>query len=296
MTPDSDSSVPYFSNAFVPPSIAELQERIPHLQILSFIGHGGMGTYYQAHHPRLDRLAAVKILPVDPRHDAGLIAGFKKEAKAMARLNHQNIIGVYDFIETETALYLVMEYVEGDIFERLINQRSFDHSEILAIITQVCSALHHAHENGVIHRDLRPGNTLLDQSGVVKIGDFGLARLMGEELFRRKMTETNREMGTMDYVAPEQWEEGQVVDHRADIYSVGMMIYKLLTRVLPRGVFVVPSQLVPHLDPRIDDLVIRCLQTDPANRYQSVSELWSEVTRLLEPPQEPVSSSPKFRF
>ncbi len=296
MTTQSDSSVPYFSNAFIPPSVTDLQERIPHLQILSFIGHGGMGTYYKAHHPRLDRLAAVKILPVDPRQDAGLIAGFKKEAKAMARLNHHNIIGVYDFIETETALYLVMEYVEGDIFERLINLRSFDHSEILAIITQVCSALSHAHENGVIHRDLRPGNTLLDQSGVVKIGDFGLARLMGEELFRRKMTEANREMGTMDYVAPEQWEEGQEVDHRADIYSVGMMIYKLLTRVLPRGVFVAPSQLVPNLDPRIDDLVIRCLQTNPANRYQSVSELWTEVTRLLEPPQEPVSPSPKFRF
>jgi len=262
-----------------------------------------MGTYYRARQPKLDRFAAVKILPVNPGTDAELIASFKKEAKAMARLNHPNIIGIYEFMETESTLYLVMEYVEGDIFERLINTRSFDLNEICAIITQVCSALHHAHENGVIHRDLRPGNTMLDQSGLVKVGDFGLARLMGEELFRRKMTETNLAMGTMDYVAPEQLEAGHPVDHRADIYSVGMMIYKLLTRILPRGSFVAPSKLVSNLDPRIDDLVIRCLQRDPANRYQHIAELWTEVDRLSEPPPPPplpslppTKAGPKFKF
>lgn len=286
----------YFGAEFIPPTVAELQEQIPHLEILSFVGHGGMGTYYRARHPKLERLAAVKILPVDPRTDAELIQGFKKEAKAMARLSHSNIIGIYEFLETETALYLVMEFVEGDIFERLINARSFDLSEILAIITQVCSALNHAHENGVIHRDLRPGNTMLDQSGLVKVGDFGLARLMGEELFRRKMTETNLAMGTMDYVAPEQLEAGHPVDHRADIYSLGMMIYKLLTRVLPRGSFVVPSKLVPNLDPRIDDLVIRCLQRDPDNRFQHVTELWIEINRLLEPPPAAKKTGPAFNF
>ena len=299
MTSSEDSPPPsgvaYFGAEFVPPTVAELQAEIPHLEILSFVGHGGMGTYYRARHPKLERLAAVKILPVDPRTDADLIASFKKEAKAMARLSHPNIIGIYEFLETETALYLVMEFVEGDIFERLINARSFDLSEILAIITQVCSALNHAHENGVIHRDLRPGNTMLDRSGLVKVGDFGLARLMGEELFRRKMTETNLAMGTMDYVAPEQLETGYPVDHRADIYSLGMMIYKLLTRVLPRGSFVVPSKLVPNLDPRIDDLVIRCLQRNPANRFQQVTELWIEVNRLLEPPP-PTKSGPPFIF
>lgn len=305
MTSPQDSplpaGVPYFGSEFVPPTFEELQERFPHLEILSFVGHGGMGTYYRARQPKLDRFAAVKILPVNPGTDAELIANFKKEAKAMARLNHPNIIGIYEFMETESTLYLVMEYVEGDIFERLINTRSFDLNEICAIITQVCSALHHAHENGVIHRDLRPGNTMLDQSGLVKVGDFGLARLMGEELFRRKMTETNLAMGTMDYVAPEQLEAGHPVDHRADIYSVGMMIYKLLTRILPRGSFVAPSKLVSNLDPRIDDLVIRCLQRDPANRYQHIAELWTEVDRLSEPPPPlpslpPTKAGPKFNF
>jgi eukaryotic-like serine/threonine-protein kinase len=289
------SGVPYFDTGFIPPTVEELQEKFPHLEILSLVGHGGMGTYYRARHPKLDRFAALKLLPVDPASDAGLIERFKKEAKAMARLNHTNIIRVYEFIETETALYLLMEFVEGDILERLINARYFDQSEILAIITQVCAALNHAHENGVIHRDLRPGNTMLDQSGLVKVGDFGLARLMGEELFRRKMTEANLAMGTMDYVAPEQLVAEHPVDHRADIYSVGMMIYKLLTRTLPRGSFVAPSTLVPSLDPRIDDLVIRCLQRNPDNRFQQVTELWVEANSLLEPPS-PAKKGPSFIF
>lgn len=291
----SPSEVPHFGSEFVPPSVSELQELFPKLEILSFVGHGGMGTYYKARHPKLDRLAALKILPVNPDIDAELIANFKKEAKAMARLNHTNIIGIYEFMETQSTLYLVMEFVEGDIFERIINKRSFDLGEILAIISQICAALNHAHRNGVIHRDLRPGNTLLAKNGIVKVGDFGLARLMGEELFRRKMTETNHAMGTMDYVAPEQLEPGQEVDHRADIYSLGMMIYKLLTRILPHGSFVVPSKLVPNLDPRMDDLVVRCLQRSPENRYQTISEVWTEVDQIRQNPL-PAPAANKFNF
>ncbi len=279
----------------MPPSVEQLQKQFPDLEILSFIRHGGMGTYYQARHPKLDRLAALKILPVNPDIDAELIANFKKEAKAMARLNHTNIIGIYEFMETDSTLYLVMEFVKGDIFERVINTRSFELTEILAIVTQICAALDYAHKNGVIHRDLRPGNTLFDQNGRVKIGDFGLARLMGEELFRRKMTATNLEMGTMDYVAPEQLEPGHPVDHRADIYSLGMMIYKLLTRTLPRGTFIEPSKLVPNLDPRVDDLVIRCLQRNPDNRYQNITEVWTEVDQILKT-LGPATKSPTFNF
>ncbi len=254
-----------------------------------------MGTYYRARHPKLDRFAAVKILPVNPDIDAELIENFKKEAKAMARLSNPNIIGIYEFMETQSTLYLVMEFVEGEIFERLINTRSFDLSEILAIISQICTALNHAHQNGVIHRDLRPGNTMLAHNGLVKVGDFGLARLMGEELFRRRMTADNLEMGTMDYVAPEQLEPGQPVDHRADIYSLGMMIYKLLTRTLPRGTFVVPSKLVPNLDPRMDDIVVRCLQRNPANRYQNINELWTVVGQLRQNPRS-TTAAPKINF
>ncbi|MFK7911292.1 MAG: serine/threonine protein kinase [Akkermansiaceae bacterium] len=295
------SQAPDFGSNFVPPTVEELQKNFPELEILSFVGHGGMGTYYKARHPKLERLAAVKILPVNANADAQLVESFKKEAKAMAALTHLNIIGIYEFMETDFMLYLVMEYVEGEIFERLVNTRYFAVPEILAIITQVCDALNYAHKNGVIHRDLRLGNTFLDQDGLVKIGDFGMARLMGEELFRRRMTESNRAMGTLDYVAPEQHKPGHQVDSRADIYSVGMMTYKLLTRILPYDTFVVPSKLVPNLDPQIDDLVVRCLQEDPNLRFQNVTELWNEVERLREglaapDPQDPPTTGPAFNF
>jgi eukaryotic-like serine/threonine-protein kinase len=270
-----------FGTKFEPPSVEKLQPHFADLEILSFIKHGGMGTYYKARHLKLDRLSAVKILPVNPETDAEFIANFKVAARAMARLNHTNIIGVYEFKETVSALFLVVEFVHGDIFERVIDSRTFELTEILAIITQVCSALNYAHSEGVIHRDLRPGNTLFNHDGQVKIGDFGLARLMGEELFRREMTANNLAMGTIDYVAPEQFEPGSVVDHRADIYSLGMMIYKLLTKTLPHGTFTLPSALVPNLDPRLDELVIRCLQRNPVNRFQHITEVWAEVDRIL---------------
>ena len=289
------SGISGFGVDFTPPPVEELQARFPELEILSFVGHGGMGTYYRAHHPKLERHCAVKVLPVNPDADAGLIEGFRKEARAMAGLNHPNIVGVYEFVEDETALYLVLEFVEGDILERIIDSRYFPPAEILAIITQVCDALNHAHEQGVIHRDIRPGNTMVDQQGRVKVGDFGLARLMGEELFRRNLTETNLAMGTMDYVAPEQHQPDHPVDHRADVYSVGMMLYRLLTRTLPRGSFVPPSQLIPDLDPRVDDLVIRCMQRDPNNRFQEITELWGEVDRLCKP-ASPEADGVKFNF
>ncbi len=291
----SPSEVTNFGSNFIPPSVEQLQKLFTDLEILSFIRHGGMGTYYLARQPKLDRLVALKILPANPDIDAALIADFKKEVKSMARLSHSNIIAIHEFLESDSTLYLVMEFVRGDIFERIINTRNFELTEILAIVAQICVALDYAHRNGVIHRDLRPGNTFLDQDGQVKIGDFGLARLMGEELFRRQMTATNLEMGTMDYVAPEQLEPGHPVDHRADIYSLGMMIYKLLTRTLPRGTFVEPSQLVPNLDPRINNLVIRCLQRSPHNRYQNITEVWTEVDQILKTPATTVNS-PKLNF
>jgi serine/threonine-protein kinase len=143
---------------------------------------------------------------------------------------------------------------------------------------------------------------MLDRNGNVKIGDFGLARLIGEELFRNNLTESNRAMGTMDYVAPEQLEPGKPVDCRADIYSVGMMLYKLLTHTLPYGVFVSPSHLVAGLDSRVDEIVIRCLQRNPDNRYQDIRELRADIGKLnsqVKPdsPSKPSNSGkPKPRF
>ena len=294
---DSPGATGFMSlgSEYVPPAVDELQQVLPHLEILQLIGHGGMGTFYQARQSKLDRLVALKVLPVDPDSDARLIAGFKREARTMAGLSHPGIISIYDFGETDSVLFLVMEFVHGDILERLIPEREFDLTQIINLVSQICDALHYAHEQGVVHRDIRPGNTLLDDQGRVKVGDFGLARLVGEELFRRNLTMENRAMGTLDYVAPEQFETEARVDHRADVYSVGMILYKLLTHTLPHGGFVPPTELVPELDPRIDEVVIRALQRDPDNRYQGVAELWAEVQALVtEDPSGP--RKPKFHF
>lgn len=275
------------------PSLEEIQALLPNLEILDYIGHGGMGTYYKARQPRLARLVAIKILLVDPGSDASLIEGFTREARAMAGLTHPHIIGIYDFSPIGSTLYIIMEHVEGETLEWLIESRGFGLQEVITILTQVCNALDYAHEQGVIHRDLRLGNTMLDNAGQVKVGDFGLARLIGEELFRHNLTEANEAMGTMDYVAPEQHEPGITVDLRADIYSIGLMLYKLTTRTLPRGAFVPPSHFVPDLDPRVDEIVIRCMQRDPNNRYQTIAEVLTELNRLR--PQAD-SSQRKIRF
>lgn len=262
------------------PSVEELQALLPHLEILAYIGHGGMGTFYKARQPKLDRLVAVKILLVDPGSDASLIEGFRREARAMAGLAHINIIGIYDFGQSDSTLFLIMEHVEGETLESLIESRGFGLQEVVSIISQVCDALDHAHEQEVIHRDLRMGNTMLDIEGQVKVGDFGLARLIGEELFRHNLSAANQAMGTMDYVAPEQHDSSKTIDLRADIYSIGLMLYKLTTRTLPRGTFVPPSHFAPDLDPRVDKIVIRCMQTNPDNRYQTISELRADLESL----------------
>ena len=212
---------------YKPPSLEEVQALVPRDEVLGFIGHGGMGTYYRAHQSRLDRKVAIKVLLADPEQDATLIEGFKKEARSMAKLAHSNIIKVYDFGEADSKLFLVMEHVEGDTLELLIQSRGFALKDTASMLCQVCDALEFAHKEGVIHRDLRLGNTMLDAAGNVKVGDFGMARLIGEQLFQQNLIDENEAMGTMEYVAPEQLDEDGEVDYRADIFSLGVMFYKL---------------------------------------------------------------------
>ena len=262
---------------YQPPSLEEVQALVPRDEVLSFIGHGGMGTYYKASQPRLERLAAIKILLVDSVLDARLIEGFKIEAKAMASLIHSNIIKIYDFGQTDSKLFMIMEYIEGQTLEYLNDKFGFELEDTLLIMNQLCDALEFAHSKGVVHRDLRLGNTMLDERRGVKVGDFGLARLIGEELFRRNLLEENQAMGTMEYVAPEERDPEAQVDHRADIFSMGVMFYKLVAGELPKDEYVPPSHFVAGLNPLIDRIVGRCMQRDPDKRYQSVTELRAMV-------------------
>lgn len=264
------------SSGFIPPTPAELAPRFPHLQILELLGHGGMGAVYKARQSALDRLVAVKILPPEISQDHAFIERFTREARALAKLSHPNIVPVYDFGQVDGFCYFVMEYLDGINLRQAIRAGDLTSAEALKIVPQICDALQFAHDEGIVHRDIKPENILLDKKGRVKIADFGLAKLLGQEAGDVSLTGTNQVMGTVRYMAPEQMEGAREIDHRADIYSLGVVFYELLTGELPLGRFALPSTKV-QIDVRLDEIVLRALAKEPESRYQHVSELKTEV-------------------
>jgi serine/threonine protein kinase len=264
---------------FTPPPIEELVRLFPKLEILELIGRGGMGAVFKARQSHLDRMVALKILPIEKGSDPGFAERFSREAQALAKLSHRHIVSVHDFGQVEGFHYFLMEYVDG------LNLRQIQQADILAphealeIVPQICEALQFAHDNGVVHRDIKPENILLDQTGCIKIADFGLAKILGTERTNFTLTEPNHVMGTPHYMAPEQVEHPRDVDHRADIYSLGVVFYELLTGELPLGKFAAPSKKV-QVDVRLDDVVLRSLEKEPELRYQQVSEVGTEVQTI----------------
>ena len=267
-----------------PPSPEDLGPFLPAFTIESILGRGGMGAVYRAMQKSLDRPVAIKLLPPELSADPEFEARFKREAKAMARLNHPNIVQIYDFGQTEGGhYYFVMEFVEGVDLHHFIREGNLDSEGALNAVSQICDALQYAHEKGFVHRDIKPANIFLNTEGVLKVGDFGLAKLVdGETLSATEqlgLTMTGVAMGTPHYIAPEQLsaEGTTTTDHRADIYSLGVMFYEMLTGDLPRGAFKSPSERNEQIDVRIDGVVYRAMDSDPADRYQSAADLRSDV-------------------
>jgi tRNA A-37 threonylcarbamoyl transferase component Bud32 len=274
-------TTPHRSDAsrFVPPTPAELAPIFPQLEIIELLGQGGMGAVYKARQPRLDRLVALKILPPQASLDPSFAERFAREAKALARLSHPQIVAMYDFGDVNGMHYFLMEYVDGADLRRMIRSRSLAPEQALAIVPQICDALQYAHEEGVVHRDIKPENVLVDRRGRVKIADFGLAKLLGGSAADFSLTRTHQIMGTPNYMAPEQFEHPQQVDHRADIYSLGVVFYEMLTGELPMGRFAPPSEKVA-VDVRLDDVVLRALEKEPQRRYQHVSDFKTDVNSI----------------
>ncbi len=267
---------PTKTTGFVPPTPAELAPLFPQLEIIALIGQGGMGAVYQARQPSLDRFVALKILPPQTGRDPGFGERFTREARALARLNHPNIVAVHEFGAAGTYPYFVMEFVDGVTLRHLLATAKTTPREALAIVPQICDALQFAHDRGVVHRDIKPENILVDKTGAVKIADFGLAKLVGAELPDFSITGEHDVMGTPHYMAPEQIERPLEVDHRADIYSVGVVFYQMLTGELPLGRFAPPSRKV-QIDVRLDEIVLRALEKEPELRYQQANGLKSEI-------------------
>jgi len=264
---------------YIPPTPAELARYFPELEILELLGRGGMGVVYKARQKRLQRLVALKILPPSVSHSPAFAERFTREAQALARLTHPNIVTVHDFGQSDGLFYFVMEFVDGMTLRQLLNTAQIKPREALAIVPQICDALQYAHDKGIVHRDIKPENILLAKDGAVKIADFGLAKIVGLEAKDLTITSTRDVIGTPQYMAPEQIEHPQDVDHRADIYSLGVVFYQMLTGELPIGRFAPPSRKV-QIDVRLDEVVLRALEKDPDHRYQHASEVKTVVETI----------------
>jgi tRNA A-37 threonylcarbamoyl transferase component Bud32 len=277
--PIGEGTAPH-QGSFSAPPLADLAGRFPQLEIIDILGQGGMGAVYKARQTKLDRPVALKILPPEAGTDSAFADRFTREARALAKLSHPNIVAVHDFGDAGGLFYLLMEYVDGVNLRQLMQAGRIEPGQALSIVGQICDALQFAHDEGIVHRDIKPENVLIDQKGRVKIADFGLAKLLHPTPVDFSLTGTRQIMGTPHYMAPEQMEKPQTVDHRADIYSLGVLFYEMLTGELPLGRFALPSQKAT-VDPRLDEIVLRALEKEPERRYQRVSELKQSVDSVL---------------
>ena len=287
-----------------PPSAADVAGCFPQLDALELIGHGGMGAVYKARQTKLDRLVAVKIIRPETTTDPAFAERFMREARTLARLNHPGIVAIHDFGEINaTAIvagtgqpfagklyYFIMEYVDGANLRQLMQTGQLSPELAVTIVPQVCEALQFAHDEGVVHRDIKPENILLDSKGRVKIADFGLAKIAtgsGEEW---TLTGTHQVMGTPRYMAPEQMAGSRTIDHRADIYSLGVVFYEMLTGTVPAGHFAPPSQK-SNIDSRLDEVVLRAMASEPERRFQAARDLRSSVEQISSPSLKPTTAS-----
>lgn len=281
-------------NTWEPPSIPEAARLFPQYEVLELIGRGGMGAVYKARQLALDRIVAIKLLPLEVSVDNDFAERFKREARTMARMNHPHIVSVFDFGTTsEGHLFFVMEYVEGTTLHHIIKTTGLKPPQALEIIVGVCEALAYAHVEGVVHRDIKPANVLVDVRGRVKVTDFGLARLNNSTPEQMGYTMTGTVLGTPDYMAPEQ-KRGMRVDHRADIYSLGVMLYEMLCGQVPQGIFDPPS-IRAGVDERVDQVVIRAMQQEPDRRYQNTAEMRQEV-QTIRMSHDPKARAPQPRI
>lgn len=260
---------------FQAPDLEEVAKLFPAYEVHSLIACGGMGAVYHATQRSLERAVAIKILPREFSQDEAFRVGFEAEAKVMARLNHPNLVAVYDFGEADGMLFIVMEFVSGGSLFQRAHDQALEQPEALRLVGDICNGLAHAHEHGILHRDIKPANILLDENGSPKIGDFGLARAL-----EREIEEGEQIYGTPGYTAPEVIEPPFTIDHRADIFSVGVLLQELLTGQPPQA-GVPPSASAMPPNPRLNAIIRRATNPDPNSRYASAGELASDLRKIV---------------
>jgi tRNA A-37 threonylcarbamoyl transferase component Bud32 len=271
----------------------ELAPHFPQLEILECLGRGGMGVVYKARQKSLNRLVALKLLAPERADDLKFAARFEKEAQALAALNHPHIVTIHDFGQAGGFYFLLMEFVDGVNLRQAMTAGRFTPEQALAIVPPVCEALQYAHEHGIVHRDIKPENLLMDKDGRVKIADFGIAKMIGA-VGEDGGESLSQPFGTPTYAAPEQQSDPRHVDHRADIYSLGVVLYELLTGELPKDRLEPPSKRV-QIDVRLDEVVLRALETRPEMRFATAAEFRTQLAEAVATPPAmntpPASSS-----
>ena len=272
-------------------------QEISHYKIIRLLGAGGMGEVYLAEDTKLHRQIALKVLTSQFENDLERIKRFKKEARAVSALNHPNIITIYSIEETEAGSFIATEYIEGKTLRERIAEGPLSWQEAVKIAIQITGALKTAHSVGIIHRDIKPANIMIRRDGIVKVLDFGLAKLTGPDsgdVETREHTAPNRLLGTINYMSPEQV-LGEQVDERTDIFSFGVVLYEMLSGVMP---FAGPSDAAiynatinkiqpllrdsnPAIPVEVDEIVKCAMEKDPARRYQTFSELRADLKSIL---------------
>ena len=249
--------------------------RIAGYELVDVLGRGGMGVVYEGRQISLGRRVAIKFLMPTLADSPEFVERFQREAAVLARVSHPNVVTIYERGTTGAGVYFIMEYVEGPgggapvDLRSVLRSRRLSEDEVLRLGVQIVRALGFAHQMGIVHRDVKPGNVMLDRHGHAKVGDFGIA-LLESELTDAELTGPGQPLGTLDYMAPEQRLNSSQVDARADVYSVGVMLYEMLTGILPRGAWLRPSAVLSTLNPRWDELLEQMLHTDVQQRVKDL--------------------------
>ncbi len=252
-------------------------------RVIEQIGAGGMAKIYKAYQPRMERYVALKVLPQHYAEDPTFVERFNREARTIAQLEHQSILPVYDFGEENGITYLAMRYLEGGTLKNVLERGRLSIRDIEGLMTQICAGLDYAHRRGVVHRDVKPSNVMIDNEGAAYLTDFGIAKVLEGA---SELTETGAAIGTPAYMAPEQ-ALGKGVDSRSDIYALGVILYELICGRVPYQAdtpmavalahihepLPLPRTLNPEIPEPIEAVIIKALAKDPDDRYQTANEL-----------------------
>ena len=263
-------------------------------ELLEKIGEGGMGVVYKAKCHLLNRFVAVKILKSELSDDEDFVIRFKREATSIAKLSHPNIVNIHDVGSENNINFIIMEYINGKTLKQIIKENGrLSSQKTLDIVLQVAKALENAHSNNIIHRDIKPDNIMITQDNMVKIMDFGIAKVMDS----RTITISNKVMGTAHYFSPEQ-AKGNVVDFRTDIYSLGIVMYEMVTGQVPYNAessitiammhiqepAIPPIKIITNIPENINQVILKAMEKDPMKRYQTANEMSKILMAIKENP------------